>query len=103
MEVHLVEHLVGADPRTTTVSSTGGLGQRGERVLEQRPPVELGQLLAPAETGAGAGGEDECGDHHSENPLSMAWAKRSSEASVLPAMNRSTWGSAAFMPRASGS
>ena len=98
-----MQHLVGAGAQDHDRVVHFGLGHRGEGVLEHRPPVELRELLAAAEAGAFSRGEDECTDHLSENPLSMARAKRSREARVFPAMNRSTWGSAAFIPRASGS
>ncbi len=103
MQVDGVEHLLGAGAQHQDDSSSPHRGHRGERVLEHRPAVELGELLAAAEAGAFPCGKDERTDHPSVNPLSMTWAKRSREARVFPAMNRSTWGSAAFIPRASGS
>ena len=76
-------------------------------LLEQRPAVELGELLRGAEALAGAGGEHEAADQL-PSPLpvdsrSKASASSSNDASELPAMNSSTNGNAARIPRVSGS
>ena len=77
---------------------------RLDRVLEQRPAAQVGELLGAAEAPAGAGGEDEaCGRVAHAIPSSISVASVSSEAIELPGSSRSTCGIAAFMPRVSGS
>src|SRR5205823_10385812 len=73
----------------------------GEHVIEQRAPVELRELLWAAEAGALARGEHHGADHDI-SPSSRS-ASSSSEAIELPARKWSTWGSAACIPRVSGS
>ena len=86
---------------------------RLQRVLDQRPPVELGQLLGAAEAPALPRGEDDPADlrlvlggarraGHAGTPSSISSASASSEAIELPAIRRSTCGIAASMPRVSG-
>src|SRR5690242_6887051 len=76
-------------------------GHRVERVLEQRPPVELRELLGPAEARALPGGEHHAGDHDI-SPSSRS-ASSASDAIELPERKWSTNGSAACIPRVSGS
>ena len=77
-------------------------GHRGERVLEQRPPAQRRELLGGAEPPPGARGQHERGGRHSR-PDSISSASASSEAIEFPGSRWSTCGSAACMPRVSGS
>ena len=95
-------------------------GDRGHRehrphgVLEQRAPVELRDLLGAAEALALPRGQHDAADLrlrlggergacHAGTPSSISAANASRDASELPGMRWSTCGSAACMPRVSGS
>ena len=71
-----------------------------DRVLQERPAVELGQQLRlGAEPGARAGGEDQPGDHIA----SSSSASASKDIRLFPVRSSSVCGTAARIPRVSGS
>jgi Xaa-Pro aminopeptidase len=75
---------------------------RPQRVLEQRAAVDLRELLdAALEAPPRAGAQHERADPHM--PSSMSSASSSSDRIELPGSSRSTYGSAARIPRVRGS
>ena len=114
-EVDLLADRVGVGAEDDDDRVDRGHGEhRADRVLEQRAAVELGDLLGAAEALALAGGEHDaadlrlglCGSRragHAGTPSSISSASASSEAIELPGRRWSTCGSAACMPRVSGS
>ena len=89
----------GAEHDDHALQRVGG-HRRVDGVLQQRPAVELGELLGLlAEATARAGGEHEPRDHQMSSRIV---ARSSSDAMELPASRWSVYGSAACIPRVSG-
>jgi len=114
-EVDLLADGVGVGAEDDHDRVDGRDGEHGaDGVLEQGAAVEHGDLLGAAEALALAGGQHDaadlrlglCGSRragHAGTPSSISSASASRDAIELPGMRWSTCGSAACMPRVSGS